>query len=242
MSTSTNDFLEGRTVLVTGANRGLGQSLVQAALTRGARRVYAGARKPVPHPDERVVPLRLDITDGAQVELAAQAVAELDLLVNNAGDASFAALDDRSELDRMLAVNLFGPYDVSLAFRPQLLAAKGAVVNVLSVASVAAIPMTPAYSIAKGAAYSFTQVLRSVMGLKGVRVHAVLAGPIDTDMSRPFDIPKTAPEAVASAILDAVAAGDEDVFPDPLAELLAQGWADGAVKTMQHANAALLES
>ena len=227
------DFLTDQTVLVTGSNRGLGRALVDAALERGARRVYAGARKPVAHPDARVVPLPLDITDAAQIELAAKTVAELDVLINNAGAASFAEIGDRAELERMLAVNLYGPYDVSHAFRHQLIASRGTLVNVLSTASVAAVPVLPAYSISKAAAYSFTQVLRALLAPKGVRVHAVLAGPLDTEMSKDLDIPKAAPDAVAAEILAAVAGGVEDIFPDPFAAELAVGWSDYPVVALQ---------
>ena len=96
--------------------------------------------------------------------------------------------------------------------------------NVLSTASLAAVPLIPGYSISKAAAYSFTQVLRGLLAPQGVRVHAVLAGPIDTEMSQDLDIPKTAPDAVAAEILAAVADGVEDIFPDPAAAVLAAGW------------------
>jgi NAD(P)-dependent dehydrogenase (short-subunit alcohol dehydrogenase family) len=237
---STNDFLTDKTVLVTGSNRGLGRALVDAALDRGAKRVYAGARKPVTHPDPRVVPLTLDITDAAQIELAAKTVEELDVLVNNAGAASYAELGDRAELERMLAVNLYGPYDVSHALRHLLIASGGTVVNVLSTSAVAAVPVLPSYSIAKAAAYSFTQVLRALLTPQGVRVHAVLAGPLDTDMSQDLDIPKAAPDGVAAEIMAAVAAGDEDIFPDPFAAMLAAGWAEAPVTVMQRQAAGMV--
>lgn len=236
----SNDFLTGKTVLITGSSRGLGRALVDAALDLGAGRVYAGARKPAAHADVRVVPLALDITDAAQIEAAAKTVEELDVLVNNAGAASYAEIDDRAELQRMLAVNLYGPYDVSHAFRHHLTASRGTLVNVLSTTSVAAVPMLPAYSISKAAAYSFTQVLRALLAPKGVSVHAILAGPLDTDMSQDLEVPKTAPEAVAAEIFAALADGTEDVFPDPFAAMLATGWADAPVTLMQRAAAEMI--
>ena len=236
----SNDFLTGKTVLVTGAGRGLGRALVDAALDHGAGRVYAAARKPAAHPDQRVVPLPLDITDAGQIEAAAKTVEELDVLVNNAGVASYADLGDRAELERMLAVNLYGPYDVSHAFRHHLTASHGTLVNVLSTSSVAAVPVLPAYSISKAAAYSFTQVLRALLAPKGVTVHAVLAGPLDTDMSQDLDIPKTAPDAVAAEVFAALAAGTEDIFPDPFAAMLAPGWADAPVTRMQREAAGMV--
>ena len=230
---TTNAFLTDKTVLVTGANRGLGRALVDAALDHGAKRVYAGSRRPFTHSDDRVVPLTLDVTDIEQIKLVAKTVEELDVLINNAGVASYAEIGDRAELERMLAVNLYGSYDVSHALRHQLLASRGTLVNVLSTSSVAAVPVLPGYSISKAAAYSLTQVLRAVLAPKGVRVHAVLAGPLDTEMSKDLDIPKTAPEAVAAEIMAAVADGVEDIFPDAAAAVLAAGWFDAPVTAMQ---------
>jgi NAD(P)-dependent dehydrogenase (short-subunit alcohol dehydrogenase family) len=236
----TEDTLAGRTVLVTGANRGIGRALVDEALRRGARRVYAGSRRPFAHPDERVTALVLDITDDEQVEAAAGRVDELDLLINNAGLARYDDLADRAVLEEHLAVNLFGTRAVSRALLPQLLRSRGAVVNVLSVAALAALPVIPAYSISKAAALSFTQTLRAQLAGRGVRVHAVLAGPVDTEMSRDLDVPKAAPAAVAAAILDGVAAGTEEIFPDPLAASLEPGWVSGPVKALERMNAGLL--
>ena len=109
-----------KTVLVTGANRGIGQALVAEALARGAKRVYAGTRQPLAHPDGRVTPLTLDVTSTAQIQAAADQVESLDILINNAGIALFDDLSDRAALEQHLAVNLFGPYGVIQAFLPLL--------------------------------------------------------------------------------------------------------------------------
>lgn len=102
-----------KTVLVTGANRGIGQALVAEALRRGARRVYAGTRQPLAHPDRRATPLTLDVTDPAQIQAAVESVEELDVLINNAGVALADDLSDRAALEQHLAVNLFGTYGVT---------------------------------------------------------------------------------------------------------------------------------
>jgi NAD(P)-dependent dehydrogenase (short-subunit alcohol dehydrogenase family) len=238
---STQDFITDRTLLVTGANRGLGLALVEEALRRGARRVYAASRQPFTHADERVTPLRLDITDREQVAVAAEQVRELDVLVNNAGYAGLAGLDNRDELARHLEVNLYGPYNMTHSFRPHLAASRGTLVNVLSLASFAPVPVTPAYSISKAAAFSLTQMARMLFAPQGVRVHAVMAGPLDTDMSRSLEIPKAAPADVAAAIFDGVAAGNEEIFPDPMsAAFFADNWETGPVKKFERENAAML--
>src|SRR5437867_296848 len=150
-----------KAVLVTGASRGIGQALVEEALRRGAKRVYAGTRRPLAYPDARVVPLTLDVTDPAQIGAAADQVEQLDVLVNNAGVALYEDWVDRAGLEQQLAVNLFGTYEVTQAFLPLLTRSGGAVVNVLSLAALAAFPPLSGYSISKAAAFSLSQSLRS---------------------------------------------------------------------------------
>ena len=233
--------IEGKAILVTGANRGIGQALVTEALRRGAARVYAGTRQPYAHPDPRVTALTMDITDERQVRAAAAQVGSLDILVNNAGVFLFDDLSDRGALERHLAVNLFGTYRVIQAFLPSLIAPGGAIVNNVSIASLAPIPVTPAYSLSKAAAFSLTQSLRMLLAGQGVRVHAVLTGPVDTDMVRDLDIPKASPQSVAQGIFDGVDSGEEDIFPDPLSAALADGWQAGPAKALERQNAALLQ-
>ena len=222
-----------KTILITGASRGIGRALADEALRRGAERVYAAARRPAAHPDERVTPLTLDVTDVAQVQAAAERVGSLDILINNAGLALYEGLGDRATLERHLAVNLFGTYAMSEAFLPALIRSGGAIVNNLSLNSLAPLPVLAAYSVSKAAAFSLTQSLRTSLAARGVRVHAVLIGPTDTDMTRDLDIPKASPESVARAIFDAVDQGEEDIFPDPVAQSLADGWRNGAVKAFE---------
>jgi short-subunit dehydrogenase len=195
--------------------------------------VYAGTRQPLAHSDHRVTPLILDVTDPTQIQRAAETVESLDVLINNAGLARYDDLGDRALLEEHLAVNLFGTWEVTSAFLPALTSAGGAVVNVLSLAAFAAVPVIPAYSISKAASFSLSQSLRALLAGKGVNVHAVLAGPIDTDMSRDLAVPKTSPESVARAIFDGVEQGEEDIFPDPMSEAMAESWRTGAAKALR---------
>ena len=232
--------IAGKTVLVTGATRGIGQALVAEALSRGAKRVYAGTRQPFAYPDARVTPIALDVTSAAQIQAAAGHVDSLDILINNAGLALYDDLSDRDVLEQHLAVNLFGPYAVTQAFLPQLTRAKGAIVNNLSLMALAPLPLTPAYAISKAAAFNLTQSLRALLAGQGVRVHAVLTGPTDTDMTAGFDVPKASPESVARAIFDAVVNGEEDIFPDPASASVADSWRSGAAKALERQNAAFV--
>lgn len=233
--------IEGKAILVSGANRGLGKALVDDALRRGAARVYAGARGLLVHPDARVVPVMLDVTDPAGIEALAERVDALDVLVNNAGVSVPDDVLERAALERHLEVNLFGTLDVTQAFLPQLVRSRGAIVNVISVAALAAVPVLPAYSVSKAASFSLAQSLRALLAAQGVGVHAVLAGPIDTDMVRDLEIPKASPESVARAILDGVERGEDEIFPDPLSASLAAGWYGGPAKALERQNAALVE-
>jgi NAD(P)-dependent dehydrogenase (short-subunit alcohol dehydrogenase family) len=231
-----------KAVLVTGANRGIGRALVEEALTRGAKRVYAATRQPVAHPDARVTPLTIDVTDAAQIQEAVGKVESLDILINNAGLALYDDLSDPTPLEQQLAVNLFGTYRVTQAFLPALTRSRGAIVNVGSVTAFAALPLIPAYSISKAAAFSLSQSLRALLAGRGVTVHTVLAGPVDTDMSRALDIPKASPESVARAILDGVQNGEEDIFPDPMAASMAESWRTGAAKALERQFAELVDA
>jgi NAD(P)-dependent dehydrogenase (short-subunit alcohol dehydrogenase family) len=227
--------------LVTGANRGIGRALVDEAIRRGAKRVYAGTRSGLRHPDDRVTPLTLDVTNASQIERAAGAVEALDVLINNAGVAIFDDLSEPEVIERHLAVNLFGTLNVTRAFLPQLTRSKGAIVNNMSVASFAALPIIPAYSISKAALFSMTQSLRALLAGRGVTVHGAFPGPVDTDMSRGFDVPKASPESVAQAIFDGLKNEEEDIFPDAVAQTMAESWRTGAAKTLEHEYAVLVK-
>jgi NAD(P)-dependent dehydrogenase (short-subunit alcohol dehydrogenase family) len=234
--------LMDKTVLVTGANRGLGRALVDEALRRGAKQVYAASRQPIVVPDERVTPLRLDVTHRAQIHEAVDRVESLDILINNAGVSVPDDLSDRSAFERHLAVNLYGTLDVTQAFLPSLTRSQGAVVNVVSLGAVAAVPVLPAYSVSKAASLSVTQSLRALLAGRGVSVYAVMPGPIDTDMVRALEIPKTPPEDVARATLDGVERGEEEIFPDSMSRSLADGWRAGVAKELERQNAAMVQA
>jgi NAD(P)-dependent dehydrogenase (short-subunit alcohol dehydrogenase family) len=232
--------ISNRAVLITGGNRGIGRALVQEALRRGAKRVYAGARNALVDSDSRVTPLTLDITNAAQIQDSVEKVATLDVLINNAGLALYDDLSDPAAVQQHLAVNLFGTYAVIQAFLPLLAHSGGSIVNNLSVNALAPLPIIPAYSISKAAAFSLTQSLRVILAAQGVRVHAVLTGPVDTDMTRGLDIPKASPESVAQSIFDGVENDEDEIFPDALSQSLTKTWRSGAAKMLEEQYAALL--
>ena len=133
--------IDGRTVLVNGANRGIGRALVEEALWRGAKRVYAGTRQPFTHSDARVTPLTLDVTNPSHIQRAAEKVEDLDVLINNAGVAIYDDLSNSEPIEQHLAVNFLGMFKVTNAFLPLLRRSKGAIVNNLSLVALAPVPV-----------------------------------------------------------------------------------------------------
>jgi len=230
--------ITNKTVLITGANRGIGRALVDEALRRGAKRVYAGTRSTLQHPDQRVTPLTLDVTSASQIQRAVEEIDSLDVLINNAGVAIYDDLSNLDVIEQHLAVNSLGLLKVTNAFLPLLKRSKGAIVNNLSLAGLAPLPIIPAYSFSKAAAFNMTQALRALLAGQGVTVHAVVLGPIDTDMNRGFNVPKASTESAAVGILDGLEKGEEEIFPDPASQSIAEGWRTGALKALERQFAA----
>lgn len=214
--------------VVTGAARGLGRELVDALLDRGVTKVYAAARNPdAVRIDERVVPVAFDLLDGESITAAARAASDATVLVNNAGAAAFAGpLEaERDAVRAEMAVNFDGTFDAVRAFVPVLESnGGGAIVNVLSLLSLASTPPMAGYSASKAASHSLTQALRPVLADRRITVHGVYPAGIDTDMVRGIDVPKTPAAVVAAGILDGLAAGREDIFPDANAEAMSRTW------------------
>jgi NAD(P)-dependent dehydrogenase (short-subunit alcohol dehydrogenase family) len=211
--------------LVTGASRGLGRALTEALLERGARRVYATGRSVrsletlVAAGKGKVVPLELDVTSAVHATRAAEQASDVELLINNAGllEGYGVFSPDVAGIRHDMEANLFGVLHVSRAFAPVLEKHRGsALVNVLSVAALANMPAIGGYSSSKAAAWSLTQALRAELGPRGVSVHAVFPGPVDTDMIRAFEMVKTPASSVAAAILEGVQSDKVDIFPDPM--------------------------
>ena len=220
--------MAGQTLVVTGANRGLGRSLVEALLDRGANKVYAAARNPAAVLDDpRVVAVALDLLDRETIAAAARQAGDASVLINNASTAAFAApLDaDPATVRNEMQVNYDGTFDVIRAFVPVLERnGGGAIVNLLSLLSLASAPPMAGYSASKAAAHSLTQALRPVLTAKNISVHGVYPAGIDTDMLAGIQAPKTPPRQVAEGVLDGLAADEEDIFPDPNAQAMAATW------------------
>jgi NAD(P)-dependent dehydrogenase (short-subunit alcohol dehydrogenase family) len=220
--------LSNSTAVVTGAGRGLGRHLVDALLERGAAKVYALSRdNSVVRQDPRVVAVPFDLGNLDSIAAAARRASDATLLINNASTAAFASpLEaDPDAVRREMVINFDGVYATIRAFVPVLESSgRGHVVNVLSLLSLASTPPMAGYSASKAAAHSLTQALRPVLAQRGITVHGVYPGGIDTDMLAGIDAPKTPAAEVAAGILDGLAADAEDIFPDPNARAMSEVW------------------
>jgi short-subunit dehydrogenase len=229
--------IENSIVLVTGANRGIGRALVTALVNGGAKKVYAGIRDigafidSDPHFLEnfkgKVEPVSLDITKKNQVDSAVKKAYDVQLLINNAGIANysgFIAADDLASARQEMEVNYFATLTMIRGFASVLKKnGGGAIVNILSVASLVNFPMLGSYSASKAALFSLTQGVRAELAAQGTVVTGVFPGPIDTDLAKGIDMEKASPEEIALGTLRAIESGQEDVFIDEMAVQFQQG-------------------
>lgn len=215
-------------VLVTGANRGLGKALAQAALAAGARKVYAGARKPESVTYAGVTPIKLDATNAADVAAVVQAIPDLTILINNAGisTGSGATTPDALQAARdELEINFFAPLALSHAFAPVLgRNGGGAIINILSALTWISLPSTGTYSASKAAAWGLTNSLRGELAAQNTHVLGAHMGYMDTDMTAGVDAPKAAPADIADAIVKALNAGEDEVLTDETSRQVKAGF------------------
>lgn len=224
--------IKNSVALVTGANRGIGRAYVEALLAGGASRVYATARTArtldsvVALDPERVQAMTLDVTRIADAQNLAALAQDVTLLINNAGVLNAGGLTDipLATVRDDMETNFFGPLNIVNAFAPTLERNRGAVVNMLTLLSLASMPGLASYNASKAAMWSLTQSYRADLGKRGVTVFGVFPGAVDTDMIRSFEMPKTPAIDIARAVLAGIEAGEEDIFPDEMARQVYAGW------------------
>jgi len=219
---------KGKTALVTGANRGIGEAYVNALINAGVKKIYAAARDlnnlealVKKHP-EIIVPVLLDVTKATDIHNLANNITSLDILINNAGiaNACSSTADNTVDIARLeMETNYFSPMQLTLAMLPLLKqSTSAAVINVCSIAAISNFPSLGPYSATKAAMHSFTQGLRTDLASENIRVVGVYPGPIDTRMAEGLEMDKPKPEQVALKTFEVLSAGGIDVMPDDFSE------------------------
>ncbi len=225
--------LQNATVLVTGANRGLGLAFVNGLLQVGVSKVYATARDlnslqaATALDPSRVVPLQADVTNVAQVTSLAEQTPGVNLLINNAGVLTFGSILEvpNEDVAKQFDTNFYGLLNMSRAFVPVIERNHGgAIVNLLTLVALASMPGLATYNASKAAAWSLTQSLRASVADKEIQVYGVFPGAIDTDMLAGVDMAKTSPADIVAAVLAGIEAEQEDIFPDPMSRQLYAAW------------------
>ena len=219
--------IENATVLITGANRGIGLAFARAVVARGARKVYAGVRDPASVKLEGIEAVRLDVTSARDVAAAAERLRDVTLLINNAGVATTGGFLEPGSIEaaqRQLDVNYFGTLRTSVAFAPVLAAhGGGAILNVLSLTSWISSPLLAVYGSTKAAAWSLTNALRHELRAQGTQVLGMHMGYVDTDLTRGIDAAKSTPDAVVREALDALERGADEVLADEITRQVKPG-------------------
>ncbi|MBL1279014.1 MAG: SDR family NAD(P)-dependent oxidoreductase [Fluviicola sp.] len=228
--------LKDKVILITGANRGIGKSLVKASLEKGARKIYATSRNLSKMPnfgDDRVETLELDITDNAQTLKVAEKTKDVEVLINNAGVLSQGNVleGEISAVENDMKVNYYGTINMMRAFAPILEKnAPSKIVNIVSIVAYSPLPSLAGYSASKTALYSATLSVRTELAKKGVTVHAINPGAIDTDMNKGSEWDMPAPDGIAKIILDKVEAGELDIVPDEMGLGMFNAWKEAPSK------------
>jgi NAD(P)-dependent dehydrogenase (short-subunit alcohol dehydrogenase family) len=223
--------LTNKTILITGANRGIGAATVRELLKRDVGKIYAGARDVASLPDfgdARITPLQIDITSEDSVAKAAATATDVDVLLNNAGTMAIGdwLSSPQQAIEADMTINYYGTLRVIRAFAPSLIdRGSGIIANVVSVVGLAPVPLLAGYSASKAALQSLTQALRANLADSGVTVIGIYPGPIDTDLAKDIPLDKATPEHAAANIVQGLEQGQTYIFPDPMAVHIGQLWA-----------------
>ncbi len=226
----SNIVVKDAVIFITGASRkrGIGHALVEEAVKRGAKKVYATARN-ISQLDSLaskypgiVIPLSLDVTNKSEVDQVAQDASDTQILINNAGFAGYSGICfgyNEETARQELEVNYFGLINLIRAFCRTLIKNQNvAIANVISIGGLSAFPMAATYSASKAAAHSLTQSVRAELTPHGISVFGVYPGPIDTDMSDGLDFGKETPANAAVQNIDGIEQGIEDITTDDFAD------------------------
>ncbi|GAB4148628.1 MAG: SDR family oxidoreductase [Sphingomonadales bacterium] len=228
--------------IVTGGNRGIGEGFVHALIAAGAAKVYVGTRT-VTAADHLVaaypgkaVAIALDVTDEAQVQAAAAACPDTQIVVNNAGAFNNTLLigaPDMTAARHEMDVNYFGTLAMCRAFAPVLgRNGGGSIINVLSVGGILAIPNMGGYSPSKFAAHALTTIVRAELAAQGTHVGCLIVGSVDTRMASHVKGAKEDPADIGRAGVAAIEKNIKEMDTDHFAVTM---------RAAMHRDAATLE-
>lgn len=240
-----NIKINNKTALVTGANRGIGKSIVESFITHGAKKVYLAVRnldsanELIAKYGDKVNAIKVDVSSAESINNLADLAQDVEIVVNNAGvlvSANPLSQHAEESLNKELNVNVFGLLRMAQAFAPILEKNNAsAFVQLNSVASIKNFSDFTTYSASKSAAYSITQGLKESFTPKGIHVLSVHPGPIDTEMAHSAGMGEIAEpsDTVSEGIVTSLENGDFHLFPDTMAKEIESAYKTYAVNVIE---------
>lgn len=213
--------LKNKNLLITGANGGIGTSLIEELLKTDIKTIYAGCRdtKKLTIKDKRVIPIELDVLDYEDIKKAKDKIKDLDILINNAGinlNSSTLEKESFNNVVKEMNINFFSTYKMCLEFKDILIKKeKSTIVNIISLLAYISLPINSTYAASKAALHSITQALRSEFKKYNLNVIGVYPGPVDTAMTKHLENEKANPNLVAKEIINAIIKEKTKLFPEP---------------------------
>ncbi|DAB40481.1 MAG TPA: short-chain dehydrogenase [Sulfurovum sp. UBA12169] len=217
--------LENKIILITGANGGLGRAFVEYAIKNHAKKIYCCAKdiaalEDLKNKSNAIELCSLDITDKEQIKKLASTIEAIDILINNAGVNSSKKVFEESAID--FEVNVFGTLNVCRTLNHKI-AKEGAIINVSSILALVNLPVNGLYCASKSALHSLTQAMRAELASRQIEVYEVLAGPIDTNMSKDQEMEKSKPQDIVNGVFKEYENKNYEIYPDGFSQMIKEG-------------------
>jgi NADP-dependent 3-hydroxy acid dehydrogenase YdfG len=220
------NIFENSVVLITGADGGIGSSILRECIKRGANKIYASgiAIEKLEHLAKEfpgfVLPVVLDVTCEESIKMAVGKCIDVNILINNAGvelKSSFIGENVAKKALFEMKVNYIGVLDLTNFFLDILKTnQKSYIINILSVGSTAVVKRLSTYCASKAATHIFTQTIREELEDQNIKVIGVYPGYVNTEMSSDIIVKKISPCELAIRMCDSIEKGEIDIFPDQM--------------------------